>query len=79
MNPAWKRATIAATNAENAREQAMISSNDSFNDSVNGVQATKESGLSPDAELNRLTPDNSIMNCTAGCEFTFEHSAGKSR
>jgi hypothetical protein len=36
------RATIAATNAENAREQAMISQlqNDSFNDVINGVQAT---------------------------------------
>jgi hypothetical protein len=36
------RATIAATNAENAREQAMISGlqNDSFNDVINGVQAT---------------------------------------
>ena len=36
------RATIAATNAENAREQTMISQlqNDSFNDVINGVQAT---------------------------------------
>jgi hypothetical protein len=36
------RATIAATNAENAREHAMISQlqNDSFNDVINGVQAT---------------------------------------
>ncbi len=36
------RATIAATNAENAREQGMISQlqNDSFNDVINGVQAT---------------------------------------
>ena len=36
------RATIAATSAENAREQAMISQlqNDSFNDVINGVQAT---------------------------------------
>jgi hypothetical protein len=36
------RATIAATNAENAREQAMISQlqNDSVNDVINGVQAT---------------------------------------
>jgi hypothetical protein len=36
------RATIAATNAENARERAMISGlqNDSFNDVINGVQAT---------------------------------------
>ena len=36
------RATIAATHAENAREQAMISGlqNDSFNDVINGVQAT---------------------------------------
>ena len=36
------RATIAATNAENAREQAMISQlqDDSFNDVINGVQAT---------------------------------------
>jgi hypothetical protein len=35
---------IAATNAENAREQAMISAlnNDSFNDVINGVQATKD-------------------------------------
>ena len=39
------RATIAATNAENAREQAMISGlqNDSFNDVINGVQATVDS------------------------------------
>jgi hypothetical protein len=38
------RATIAATNAENARERAMISSlqNDSFNDVINGVQATQD-------------------------------------
>jgi hypothetical protein len=79
------RATIAATNAENAREQAMISSlqNDSFNDVINGVQATQdnstgkryivplgtggtqwvngnktvvESGLSPGAGFDRLTP-----------------------
>jgi hypothetical protein len=37
------RATIAATNAENAREQAMISGlqNDSFNDVINGVQDTE--------------------------------------
>jgi hypothetical protein len=36
------RATIAATNAENAHEQAMISGvqNESFNDVINGVQAT---------------------------------------
>jgi hypothetical protein len=36
------RATIAATNAENAREQGMISAlqNDSFNDVINGVQET---------------------------------------
>jgi hypothetical protein len=36
------RSTIGATNAENAREQAMISGlqNDSFNDVINGVQAT---------------------------------------
>jgi hypothetical protein len=79
------RATIAATNAENAREQAMISGlqNDSFNDVINGVQATVdtttgqhyisplgqggrqwingnnavvESGLSPGAGFNPLTP-----------------------
>jgi hypothetical protein len=79
------RATIAATNAENAREQAMISGlqNDSFNDVINGVQATVdtttgqryiaplgqggrqwingnnvvvESGLSPGAGFNALTP-----------------------
>ena len=39
------RATIAATNAENAREQTMISQlqNDSFNDVINGVQATVDS------------------------------------
>jgi hypothetical protein len=38
------RATIAATNAENARERAMVSSlqNDSFNDVINGVQATQD-------------------------------------
>jgi hypothetical protein len=38
------RATIAATNAENAREQGMISQlqNDSFNDVINGVQATAD-------------------------------------
>jgi hypothetical protein len=81
------RATIAATNAENAREQAMISGlqNDSFNDVINGVQATVdsttgqryiaplgqggrqwingnnvvvESGLSPGAGFNPLTPVN---------------------
>jgi hypothetical protein len=36
------RATIAATNAENAREQGMISAlqNNSFNDVINGVQET---------------------------------------
>ena len=36
------RATIAATNAADAHEQAMISGlqNDSFNDVINGVQAT---------------------------------------
>ncbi|MGA2538539.1 MAG: hypothetical protein ABSF53_21195 [Terracidiphilus sp.] len=79
------RATIAATNAENAREQSMIRSlnNDSFNDVINGVQATVdtstgqryivplgtggtqwvngdrtvvESGLSPGAGFDRLTP-----------------------
>jgi hypothetical protein len=79
------RATIAATNAENAREQAMISGlqNGSFNDVINGVQATVdtttgqyyttplgqggrqwingnnvvvESGLSPGAGFNPLTP-----------------------
>jgi len=39
------RSTIAATNAENARERSMISSlqNDSFNDVINGVQATQNS------------------------------------
>jgi hypothetical protein len=81
------RATIAATNAENAREQAMISQlqNDSFNDVINGVQATVdtttgqryiaplgqggrqwingnnvvvESGLSPGAGFDPLTPGN---------------------
>jgi hypothetical protein len=81
------RATIAATNAENAREQGMISQlqNDSFNDVINGVQATAdtttgqryivplgqggrqwingnnvvvESGLSPGAGFNPLTPVN---------------------
>jgi hypothetical protein len=81
------QATIAATNAENAREQGMISAlqNDSFNDVINGVQATQdtstgkqyivplgtggtqwingsnavvESGLSPGADFNRLTPTN---------------------
>ncbi len=38
------QATIAATNAENAREQGMISAlnNDSFNDVINGVQATTD-------------------------------------
>ena len=38
------RATIAATHAENVRERAMISSlqNDSFNDVINGVQATQD-------------------------------------
>lgn len=38
------RATIAVTNAENARERAMISAlqNDSFNDVINGVQATQD-------------------------------------
>jgi hypothetical protein len=79
------QSTIAATNAENAREQAMISSlnNDSFNDVINGVQSTTdaatgqkyvtplgtggtqwinsnnavvESGLSPGAGFNQLTP-----------------------
>jgi hypothetical protein len=36
--------TIAATNAENAREQGMISAlnNDSFNDVINGVQSTTD-------------------------------------
>jgi hypothetical protein len=81
------RAKIAATNAENAREQAMISSlqNDSFNDVINGVQQTVdtttgqrytvplgqggrqwingnnavvESGLSPGAGFDSLTPVN---------------------
>ena len=79
------RATIAATNAENAREQGMISAlqNDSFNDVINGVQQTVdtttgqryivplgqggrqwingnntvvESGLSPGAGFDPLTP-----------------------
>jgi ABC-type uncharacterized transport system YnjBCD ATPase subunit len=79
------RATIAATNAENAREKAMISAlqNDSFNDVINGVQETVdtatgqrysvplgqggrqwingnntvvESGLSPGAGFDPLTP-----------------------
>jgi hypothetical protein len=38
------QATIAATNAENAREQGMISAlnNDSFNDVINGVQSTTD-------------------------------------
>ena len=38
------QATIAATNAENAREQGMISAlnNDSFNDVINGVQSTQD-------------------------------------
>lgn len=38
------RATIAATNRENARQQAMISAmqNDSFNDVINGVQETRD-------------------------------------
>ena len=81
------QSTIAATNAENAREQGMISAlqNDSFNDVINGVQATQntatgqryivpfgtggtqwvngsstvvESGLSPGAGFNQLTPTN---------------------
>jgi len=79
------QATIAATNAENAREQGMISAlnNDSFNDVINGVQSTTdastgqkyitplgtggtqwvngdntvvESGLSPGAGFDQLTP-----------------------
>jgi hypothetical protein len=38
------QATIAATNAENAREQGMISAlnNDSMNDVINGVQSTTD-------------------------------------
>src|ERR1039458_2402629 len=38
------QATIATTNAENAREQGMISAlnNDSFNDVINGVQSTTD-------------------------------------
>jgi hypothetical protein len=38
------RATIAATQAEDARERGMISAmqNDSFNDVINGVQATQD-------------------------------------
>jgi hypothetical protein len=38
------QATIAATNAENSREQGMISAlnNDSFNDVINGVQSTTD-------------------------------------
>ena len=38
------QATIAATNAENAREQGMISAlnTDSFNDVINGVQSTTD-------------------------------------
>jgi len=79
------RATIAATNAANAHQQAMISAlqNDSFNDVINGVQesvdtttgqrysvplgqggrqwingnnAVVESGLSPGAGFDALTP-----------------------
>ena len=48
------RATIAATNAENARERAMISGlqNDSFNDVINGVQAT----LDPSSGQHYITP-----------------------
>jgi hypothetical protein len=79
------QATIAATNAAVAHQQAMISAlqNDSFNDVINGVQETRdtvtgqryivplgtggtqwvhdsksvvESGLSPGAGFDRLTP-----------------------
>jgi hypothetical protein len=41
---AQTRATIAAAQAENTRERAMISAlqNDSFNDVINGVQATQD-------------------------------------
>jgi hypothetical protein len=48
------RGTIAATNAENAREQAMISGlqNDSFNDVINGVQAT----VDPSSGQHYITP-----------------------